>query len=387
MNSYFASVEQQANPFLRGKPIGITGKHKEHSIIATASIEARRKGVKTAMSTYEAKRVCPSIILYPCDPKKYSYITHQFNKIFRAYADCAEQFSIDESFLEITKAATDYFGAVCLAQTIRQRIKEECGEYITCSIGIAQNKLMAKLCSEQVKPNGLTVVQPKNVLSFLDSCQLKDVCGIGHRTEERLNAIGIYTFEQLRKFPLENLTREFKSYGYWLNEASYGRDNSPVVDTIEDPKSIGHSCTLTENTEDEKEMKRCLLELSDRVAWRLRKKGFVARCVRVCIRYFDFTEFVQQRKFIEPTNNGLTLFQTAWQIGNKWRDKAKPVRLLGITASNLTKGKGYQSLFKKERKIRSLQNSLDNLQNRYGSKVWSRASLLYPPNTPSATCS
>jgi DNA polymerase-4 len=394
MNSYFASVEQQANPFLRGKPIGITGKHQERSVIATASIEAKKLGVKTAMSTWEAKRICPSMILYPGDPEKYSYITCQFNSIFNEYTDCVEQFSIDECFLDVSKTATDYLEAIVLAQIIRERIKETCGEQITCSIGIAPNKLMAKLCSEQVKPNGITTVNQQNILKFLDTCKLKDLCGIGTKIENRLNALGINTFEQLRKFSLEKLVNEFKSYGYWLYEAAHGRDDSPVINTYEEPKSIGHSYTLSENTDNKKEMKYCLLGLSDRVAGRLRKECLVARCVHVVVRYADFNEMTQQQKFTEPTSNGLTLFKIAWQMIDQWLDESKPVRLLGISATTLSRGNEHQSLFKKERKVHSLQKTLDEIQNRYGSNAWTRASLIdvhfkerssgfHSPNSPS----
>ncbi|MBI2475460.1 DNA polymerase IV [Candidatus Uhrbacteria bacterium] len=394
MNSYFASVEQQANPFLRGKPLGITGKHQERSVIAAASIEAKKLGVKTAMSTWEAKRICPSLILYPGDPEKYSYITSQFNSIFSEYTNYVEQFSIDECFLDLSKTVADYLEAIVLAQTIRERIKKTCGEKITCSIGIAPNKLIAKLCSEQVKPNGITTVCKQNVLKFLDTCKLRDLCGIGNRIENRLGSLGINTFDQLRKFPLEKLVNEFNSYGYWLHESAHGLNDSPVINTREEPKSIGHSYTLSENTEDKNEMKNCLLGLSDRVAWRLRNEGFVARCVHVIIRYSDFTTMAQQQTFTEPTSNGLMLFKIAWQIIEKWLDVSKPVRLLGLSASTLSKGNEYQSLFKKERKVRSLQKSLDKIQNRYGSDAWTRASLIgvhfkkrssgfHSPNSPS----
>lgn len=376
MNSYFASVEQQANLFLREKPVGITGKHQERSVIATASLEAKRLGVKTAMSTWKAKQICPSLILYPGDPEKYSYITDQFNTIFREFADQVEQFSVDESFLDVTHTAQDYIGAISIALIIRERIKETCGERITCSIGIAPNKLVAKLCSESVKPNGLTVVRPQNVLQFIDSCKLQDMCGIGPNTEQHLHSLGIYTFEQLRTFPSSKLVDEFKSYGYWLRDSAHGCDESSVTDSNEDPKSIGHSYTLPENTNNEKEMRQYLLELADRVAWRLRKHGFVTRCVHTYVRHGDFSGMSQQKSFAEPTADGLVIFKIAWQMIKKWLDNTKSVRLLGISVSNLCRGSAYIQLFKKERRALSLQNSLDTLRHRYGPIAWTRVSLL-----------
>ncbi len=377
MNSYFASVEQQANPFLRGKPVGITGKQETRSIVAAASIEAKKLGVKTAMSTWEAKQICPSIILYPGDPEKYSHLKNKFNALFREYTDRVEQFSVDESFLDVTDEAKDYLGATFLAQMIRERLKVICGQYITASIGIAPNKLMAKLCSGQVKPNGLTVVQPHNVESHLDRSDLQDVCGIGSRTAQHLQALGIQTFVQLRAFSKEDLVKEFKSLGFWLYDAARGQDHDPVCPNIAPPKSVGHSYTLPSDTEDPNEMKRNLLGLCDKVAWRLRRDGFVARRIHVHVRYGDFSGMGQQLKLGNPIANGLIIFKTAWHLIEKWRDEMKPVRLLGISVSDLSVGSEQPSLFKKERSTQRLFSALDVLQTRYGSNVWMRASLLH----------
>lgn len=386
MNSYFASVEQQANPFLRGKPVGITGKHQKRSIVATASIEAKRLGVKTAMSTWEAMRVCPSLILYPGDPEKYSDIMHRFNTIYRQFTHRVEEFSVDESFLDLTEVAEDYFGATCMALTIRERLRDELGEHVTASIGIGPNRLIAKLCSGQVKPSGLTVVQPKDVVAHLDKSKLQDVCGIGPRIEQHLNDLGIFTFEQLRQFPLPKMVEEFKSYGFWLHEAAWGRDSSVIAEIAspfdrlgarnDNRRSYGHSYTLPHDTDDPREMQRCLLGLCDRVAWRMRRDGCVAKRVHASVRYGDFSGMGEQFLMREPTANGLTLFKTAWHLIDRWRDDTKSVRLLGISASDLLQTDEPQSLFKKERNMRSLQRSLDTLQHRYGSNAWTRASLL-----------
>ena len=383
-NSYFASVEQQANPFLRGKPIGITGKSQERSVVATASIEAKALGVRTAMSTWEAKKVCPSIILWPGDPKKYSAITERFNRILRTFSPHVSQFSVDESFLDITNEAEDYFGATCLAQALRERLKEECGERITASIGIAPNKLMAKLACESVKPNGLTVVRQEDLIPFIDTRQLDDLCGIGPRIKRRLNALGIETFKQLREFPPDDLEYEFKSYGTWLHAAAHGHDSSAVISSTQkgirtmhsqEVKSYGHSYTLPQNTHDPLVLKRYLLGLADKVAWRMRRDNTLARRVSAFVRFGDFTGHGEQRTFKEPTANGLKLFQIAWRIISS-QTTHTPVRLVGLSASQLSKGPEQPPLFKKDRKMISVFSSLDKLQHRYGSGVWKRASTL-----------
>ncbi|MFA4845962.1 MAG: DNA polymerase IV [Patescibacteria group bacterium] len=376
MNSYFASVEQQANPFLRGKPIGITGKSQERSVVATASIEAKRLGVKTAMSTWEAKKVCPSIILWPGDPEKYSDITHRFNAIYRSFTDRVEEFSVDESFLDITEEAEDYFGATCIAQTIRSRLHDELGERITASIGIAPNRLIAKLACESVKPYGLTVVRPSEVLNLLDRSDLEDLCGIGGRIREQLNNLGIKTFRQLREFPVESLIETFHSYGLWLHEAAWGREleqaNAPAP---EPPKSYGHSYTLPKNTNDLITLKRYLLGLADKVAWRMRRDGVAAERVSTYVRFGNFSSHGEQRTSHEPITDGLTLFKIAWRILTPFLQRA-PVRLIGLTASIISPDQKRTSLFKKERRMQSVLSSLDQLQHRYGAGVWKRASTL-----------
>lgn len=375
MNSYFASVEQQANPFLRGKPIGITGKDQIRSVVATASIEAKKLGVKTAMSTWEAKNICPSLILWPGDPEKYSDIMHRFNAIYREFTPHIEPFSVDESFLDITEEAEDYFGATYIAQMIRSRLKEELGDHITASIGIAPNKLMAKLACETVKPSGLTVVQSDGVIDLLNRCNLTDLCGIGPRIHARLNTLGIKTFQELRAFPLEDLQREFKSYGLWLHEASHGRDLSQgVTSDIQEIKSYGHSYTLPQNTTDPMILKRYLFGLADKVGWRMRRDGVVARRVTAHVRFGNFRNHSEQRTCNEPTADGKNLFEVAWNI---LRPHLKSnVRLVGLSASLLSQNPSQPSLFKKERNMQSVLCALDTLQHRYGSGVWKRASTL-----------
>lgn len=383
MNSYFASVEQQANPFLRGKAIGVTGKRfdtnrgdeAQRSIIATASREAKKLGVKTAMSTVEALRICPSLIIVPGDPEKYSEITHRFHKVYLEFTDHVELASVDECYLDVTQEAGDYFGATIMAQMIRERLREECGEWITASIGIGPNKLIAKLGSDSHKPRGLTVIPPDKVIGFIDTLELRDFCGIGFRTEQHLAEIGITTVQGLRTYPLNQLEREFKSWGWWLHEASFGRDDIPVVADEALPKSVGHSYTLPTDTDDPKVVKQTLLGLADKVAWRLRRDGLSAGQVSVYFRFKDLTGKGQQHRFREPTADGLQLFNIAWSLIEKWWD-GTPVRLIGISTSMLIQCSEQNSLFKEKQRLSSTTAALDRLQIRYGEGTWTRASLL-----------
>ncbi len=390
MNSYFASVEQQANPFLRGKAIGVTGKRfdlnrqgeAQRSIIATASREAKALGVKTAMSTVEALRICPTLLIIPGDPEKYSEITHRFVSLFHEFTDNVQQTSVDECYLDITKEANDYFGATIIAQAIRERLKDLCGEWITASIGIGPNKLIAKLGSESHKPNGLTVVRPGEVLPFLNTLELRDFCGIGYRTEQHLAELGVTTVQGLRDYPVDKLIQEFKSWGRWLHEAAWGRDAFAVEAEEEEQKSFGHSYTFPHDIDDVREIKRNLLAMCDKVAWRLRREGLKAGLVSVSFRYGHFDKLHtsggshgQQHRFQEPTADGLVLFTIVWSLVETWWD-GTPVRLIGVSASMLTRGQGQHSLFKKNQNVAAVVDALDKIQTRYGSASWTRASCL-----------
>jgi len=377
MNSYFASVEQQANPFLRGKAIGITGKRQERSVIATASIEAKALGVKTAMSTWEAKKICPELILIAGDPEKYSEITERFNKIFKDFTHQVERFSVDESFLDLTLEAGDYFTATMIAQMIRMRLSEECGLWITASIGIGPNKLIAKLSSERMKPNGLTVTRPEDVIKLMDSVELQDVCGIGPATDYQLKNLGLTSFKHLREYPINLLIQKFKKRGYWLHEAAFGRDSSSVVPENKKPKSIGHSYTLPENTFDPDVIQHYLLGLADKVGWRLRRGGFSTCCISTYVRFSDFSDHSHEHCFREPVDDGFKLFKIAWKLIEKnIITSPKQVRLIGLSARQLTNDPKQSSLLLSEQKSQQLLPALDKIQNRYGPNSWTRASLL-----------
>lgn len=404
MNSFFASVEQQANPFLRGKPIGVTGKRTERSVVAAASIEAKRLGVKTAMSTWEAKRICPQLILVAGDSEKYSQIHHQFNTILCEFTDRVEPFSVDESFADITRVAQDDLGAICVAQTIRARLHEVCGECVTASIGIAPNKILAKLASDMVKPNGITLIRPRDAISLLDRTALQDICGIGPRVAAHLEMLGILNVKQLREYPLELLVREFKSFGPWLHNVAHGRGDDFVTPVADEQKSYGHSYTLPRDTSDPTVVRRYLLRLCDKVAWRLRRDGVSARCVTAYVRFGDFSSFGKQHRFREPINDGLTIFNVAWSLlsdppplssfakgfggpaealceGWQGGDRGglrfdEPIRLVGISVSDLIATQAPQSFFPKQQKMRATLRALDLLQHRFGEHTWTRAALL-----------
>lgn len=285
-NSYFASVEQQANPRLRGKPVGVTGGDRmERTVLGAASHEAKKIGVKTGMQIWEAKKFCPQIILVPGDSDKYLETTKRFLNILKDYSPHLEIFSIDECFLEVTGNRLQI--TVNKAQEIKKRIKTEIGEWITCSVGISYNKLMAKLAGSLQKPDGLVVIEnEEKAMKILDQVALDKICGIGPRIKKRLNNMGIFSFFQLRKVPLKNLSASFKSYGQFLYNASRGIDYSQVLPFYdkEEVKSIGHRHTTDHDISDPREIKQLILKLSEMVARRLRAKNLLGKTIHCWYR-------------------------------------------------------------------------------------------------------
>lgn len=396
-NSFFASVEQQANPFLHGKPIGISGKgslpaqqtHQatpsvevdtltfSRTIIATASAEAKRMGVKTAMSSLEAKRVCPEMLIIPGDPMKYAEITKKFLSILHTYSPLVEQFSSDEAFVDITHIAEDWMGAIFVAQMIRADIQTYIGPRCRASIGIANNKILAKLACESQKPYGLTVVRPEQAKAFVSSQSLAAICGIGPNTVKKLHTIGITTLQTLQETPLHILTKHFKSHATFLHLVSHGKGDDHVSTTQNQPKSISHSYTFPQNLFSESQIKQQLLALCDKVAWRMRKDGYVANKISVYVRYASMTGQGKQKQLHIPIHDGLSIYRQAWHLLTKIRDAEQPIRLLGVSASELQTSVIPPSLFHQERSTKNIYKALDKLQEKYGSHAWKRAATLH----------
>ncbi|MCX6811656.1 MAG: DNA polymerase IV [Candidatus Berkelbacteria bacterium] len=376
MNSYFATVEQQARPSLRGKPIGVSGKNDSRSIVAAASIEAKKRGVKTAMSIPMARRLCPEIIIVPGDPSKYEFVTKKFIKIFINYTPEVEIFSVDEAFLDLSHL--NYQEAGKVAQKIKQRIKQEIGEWITCSVGIGPNKMVAKLASDKQKPDGLIIVRPKEVKKFMKTIKLTDICGIASRIERRLNMLGIKTTRELANFSEKILIYEFGLYGHLLKMWGRGEDPSLIIPYYleEKPRSIGHSYTLPKDTYDPREIKRYLYLISDKVGRRARKQKFSGRVISLYIRFYDFTGFYKPKTIQYPVSDSYEIYKICCIILNSIK-KDKAVRMIGVSLSGLIKTENTtRSLIPLRQKIEKSLSACDKINNRYGEMMITRAEFL-----------
>jgi len=338
-DSFFASVEQQANPLLRGKPIGVTGNSLTKGVVCAASIEAKRYGVKTGMPLFEAKKLCPNIIPVKGDFTKYQYIHEESLKIFNKYTNLVEPFSIDEAFLDITNTAKLFRSPENIAFLIKKDVFEHFGPYITCSIGIGPNKLMAKLVSDFNKPNGLFRVTKNNMNEVLKSVKLTDFCGIGPKINARLNSIGILNVKQLQDVDMETLYKEFGNLeSRFLRNLSFGIGDTGIKNIEYNPevKSIGHQHTLSKNTGDIGEIKSNLYRLSDMVGRRLRKKHLMGRTISIYLRDSDFKGLQQRITIKEHTDNSWKIFRTTTKLLNdmKWN---RNTRLVGVSISNLVR--------------------------------------------------
>ena len=375
MNAFFASVEQSANPALRGKPIAVVG-GGGRTVITTSSYEARAKGVKTGMAVWEGKRVCPELIVVVGDNRKYTYTSTRINEIYRTYTPEVEAYSIDESWLDVTHSLGIFGSAVNIAYQIKARIRHSFG--ITCSIGIAPNKLLAKLASDMEKPDGLTVIKPEDVSRILERMPIKELCGIGKKMERHLNMMSIYTCGELGRCDEARLTHKFGIVGKRLKEMGQGVDTSPVIQFGEEDevKSVGHSSTLERDIEDPVEIRRFLLQLSEMVGSRARRYNVSGKTVHLYVRYADFfSSWGKQTTLKSYINLSDEIYKAALSILDTV-ELEQPIRLLGVTLSNLKHQAEQLPLFEEERKKLFATQAMDKINDRFGTMAVTFGSLL-----------
>jgi len=377
MNSYFATVEQQANPLLRGRPIIVGGSLLTRTVVAAASIEAKKYGIKSGMPVQEALRLCPAAIIVEGDQEKYAFVTRQFISIFESYTPVLEIFSIDEAFLDITETQERFGGATAVALEIKKRLRDELGEWIKCSIGIGPSKLIAKLASELKKPDGLVVVSREEVPGLLGRMKLSDLCGIGDRMERRLINAGIDTIGKLRATPEESLVKRFGVTGRILHLMSLGEDSSPVLPYYLSPpyKSMGHSYTLPRDSYDLDNVKRILLRLSERVGRRLRQDHYRGKTITLIIRTPEFVNIQRQRTIGDYIDDGYRIYREACAIMDSLSFQGG-VRLIGVSVSSLLQHYHQLPLFPQDQKAHRLISAIDRINNSYGEWTIQRASIM-----------
>lgn len=375
MDAFFAAVEQRDDPALKGRPVVVGGVGKR-GVVSTASYEARRYGIRSAMPMSEARRRCPGAVFMPGNHKKYARVAEEIRAILADFSPLVEPLSLDEAFLDVTGMEWLYPEPAAIAAAIKKRIADELA--LIASAGVAPNKFLAKLASDWGKPDGLVVVQPEEVASFLRSMPIGRLWGVGEKTAKRLQGLGINTIGQLADADESILVRHFGQAAGDMRRLARGEDDRPVVPEHE-PKSIGNEITFAEDLRSREEIDTCLLALSHKVGRRLRQAGYAGRTVTVKIRFASFRTITRSRTLGAPTLLGDTIYATAAAI-MAGVELTEGVRLLGVTLSHLRAHGGQTSLFTAEDDEKKLKVSVavDRLKDKFGEGSVTRGRLLVP---------
>lgn len=407
MNSFFASVEQQANPWLRGRAIGVGGRPGSRSIVAAASPEAKRQGVATAMGTAEAAALCPDLTLVTGSNRRYHAVSRQIIKLILQVTPDVEVFSVDECFADITQLVgqrtqegeeAKWQAAADVGVEIKRLIRTEVGEWLNCSIGVAENKILAKLASETLKPDGLHLVTPSgreqirvphcgsgraNLLveavdDLLERVALTEICGLGPRLARHLERLGIRTVWQLRQAPPSLLRRIFGVTGSRLWEWGWGIDDRPLAIHYEPvrPQSISRSITLPPTLDRPVEGQAYLYDLTEQVGWELRRQGLAAQRLDLWTVSTEHFYWHGGGRLSVPTETGEALLERMMVL---WRQLPafRPIRQVGMRVSDLVVAREQTgSLLPEDQQRLAVCRAQDALCRRFGQRIVCRASWL-----------
>jgi DNA polymerase-4 len=377
MDAFYASVEQRDEPSLRGKPL-VVGGGTNRGVVAAASYESRKYGIRSAMPMREALRRCPDLVRVPPRMAHYKSVSDDIFAIFRDFTPLVEGLSLDEAFLDVTESVALFGAAVDIARAIKQKIFAV--TELTASVGVAPNKLVAKIASDLDKPDGLVVVTAENTRSVLDPLPVHVIPGIGRKTLARLGERSIETIADLRRAPDRDLEPIFGRFTQKTRDRASGIDSRPVEPSRAD-KSISAEETFNRDLTETAEMDRQLLALTERTASRIRAKELVAGTVQVKIRQSDFTTHTRQRVLRPPGNGTDQIYQMARSLLHHWlaEHPGAEIRLLGVGGSDLAAAE-QRDLFEDDATTQnsSLDETVDSIRDRFGNSSVNRARTLDP---------
>ena len=367
MDAFYASVEQIDNPDLKGKPV-IVGGSSMRGVVSAASYEARKYKIHSAMPIAQAMKLCPHGVFLPVRMNRYKEVSNRIFAIFERYTPLVEPLSLDEAFLDVTGSGRLFGTAEEIAEQIRKKVFAETG--LTVSAGVASSKLVAKIASDVNKPDGLTIVPPGSEAEFLAPLPIKRLWGVGKKTQETLQLLGVHTIGELATLPLKLLEQKFGSHGSSLHCAALGLDERDV-ETGHETKSVGHEFTFDSDLSDMGTIRRELLDLAVMVARRLRRYQLQGRTITLKVKYHDFRQITRSATISEHSADSKKIFEEVLQLLKKTEAGEKPIRLLGISVSGLrmATGVGQQSLFpgmQKSRKRHEINKALDEIQEKFG---------------------
>jgi DNA polymerase-4 len=373
MDAFYASVEQRERPALRGRPVIVGGTVEDRGVVAAASYEARRFGIHSAMPTAGALKRCPEVVLLPVRMSLYAAVSQQIHDIFARYTPLIEPLSLDEAFLDVSASRRLFGPALEIARRIKAEVREELG--LVVSVGVAPNKFLAKIASDLDKPDGLREVPAAGVQAFLDPLPVSRLWGVGKVTEAQLRGRGLHTIGQLRQRPRVQLEQWFGSLGGHLWLLAHGRDERPVVSARE-AKSISHETTFARDIGDAEVLRAVLLELTEQVAWRLRREAKRGRTVQLKLRCDDFTTLTRARSLRVPTDATQELWDTALALLERELAKGiRPLRLLGMGVSGFADEPGAQADLFAQPHARAVEvdQVADRIKARFGAHSLQRA--------------
>jgi DNA polymerase-4 len=383
MDAFYASVELLRRPDLRGQPV-IVGGSGSRGVVLSATYEARRYGVRSAMPMMRARRMCPDAIVLRPDFTTYTEVSSGVMELFRTITPLVEPISLDEAFLDVDGARRRFGTPLQIATWIRARVLDEQG--ITCSVGIAPTKFVAKLASTHCKPDGLLVVPRDDVVGFLHPLPVEALWGVGEKTAEALRRLGLRSVGDIARTPVPTLQRALgPTVGAHLSALSWGRDDRHVVPTEPD-KSIGHEETFPRDVDDPAVVLRELLRLSERTAARLREQGYAAKTVSIKVRFADFTTITRSRTLRLPTDTGRDVYEVARALFTALGLQRARLRLVGVRAESLvpaTQAARQLALGERDAGWRDADQAVDRAARRFGAGAVRPATLVEPPRVES----
>ena len=380
MDAFFVSVEELFDPSLKGKPVIVGGKADQRGVVAAASYAARKFGVHSAMPLRTAARLCPQAIFVEGHMQRYAEYSRKVFTVLTRFSPKVDMASIDEAYLDLTGTTRLLGPPLKAAHSLHEAIREATN--LRCSLGIASSRLVAKISSDQAKPNGVLYVLPGTEAQFLAPLEVRKVPGVGKKTEEALHNIGIRLVGDLATLEESFLAQRFGRWGLALAGKSQGLDAGGWFDTPigahEDPKSISHEHTFNEDTAHGETLETTLLKLSEMVAARLREHRLYSRTVSLKLRDEDFVTVTRAATLDHATQLDREIATAVTQLFRKAWDRKKPIRLLGVHAGGLQAAEGQMNLLEEAStaRLREAFRSVDHIRNKYGDSAISLAKTL-----------
>ncbi|HUS05365.1 MAG TPA: DNA polymerase IV [Bryobacteraceae bacterium] len=369
MDAFFVSVEELFDPSLKGKPVVVGGRHDQRGVVSAASYAARKFGVHSAMPLRTAYKLCPQALFIDGNPKRYRECSRKVLEVLGHFSPKVEMASIDEAYMDLTGTGRLHGPPLRAAHLLHERMKKDTG--LNCSVGIATSRLVAKVASDQAKPNGVLWIPPGVEAAFLAPLEIRKIPGVGKKTEERLATLGIRQVGDLAKLDASFLEAQLGKWGLALAGKAQGLDAGGYFDSDvgedEDPKSISHEHTFDEDTADAAVLEATLAKLSEMVGRRLREHELFARTVQIKLRYTDFSTFTRAATLDHGTQLDIDIIELSRALFRRnWT--GRDIRLLGVQTSSLDGSEGQLSLLEESKtsRWRNALTAVDRIREKFG---------------------